>query len=50
MAAEGLKLKAKANVKITKLDENNQVIGYTEHEVELSDEEVEELWRLQQQE
>ena len=49
MAKEGLKIEAKAKVKLTKLDENNEVIGYEEHEVILSEEEAKELWHLQQQ-
>lgn len=50
MANEGLKIEAKAKVKLTKLDEHNQVVGYEEHEVMLSEKEAEELWRLRQQE
>lgn len=50
MVDNGLKIEAKAKVMLTKLDENNQVIGYEEHEVNLSEEEAKELWHLQQQE
>lgn len=49
MANEGLKIEAKAKVKLTKLDEHGQVIGYEEHDVTLSEEEAKELWHLQQQ-
>lgn len=47
---EGLSLKATARVTITKLDENGAIIGTEEHEVELTKEEAEALWRSQQQE
>ena len=50
MANEGLKIEAKAKVRVTKLDENGLVVGYDEHEVILSEEEAKELWHLQQQE
>ena len=50
MSKEGLKIEAKAKVRLTKLDEHSNVIGYDEHEVILSEKEAEELWRLQQQE
>ena len=41
---------AKARVKLTKLDEYGEVIGIEEHEVDLTREEAEALWRSQQQE
>ena len=44
------KLKAHAHVTLTKLDENGKVIGVEEHEIELTEKEAKELWRLQQQE
>ena len=50
MASEGLQLKAKAKVKLTKYDENGNVIDVEEHEVELTKEEVEALWHSQRQE
>lgn len=46
---DGLQLKATAHVKLTKLDENGNVVGIEEHEVELTEEEVKNLWPLQQQ-
>lgn len=46
---DGLKLTAKAVVKITKLDDNGQVVGSQEHEVNLTKEEAEALWLSQQQ-
>jgi hypothetical protein len=46
---EGLKLRATARVKLTKLDENGKVIEVTEQEVELTKEEAEALWHSQQQ-
>ena len=50
MANEGLCLTAKACVKLTKYDENNQVIGVEEHIVDLTKEEAEALWLSQPQE
>ena len=47
---EGLKLTAKATVKLTKLDENNNVVEVIEREVDLTREEAEALWLSQQQE
>ena len=44
-----LKLRATARVKLTKLDENNNIIGVEEHDVELTEQEAKELWHLQQQ-
>lgn len=46
---EGLNVEAKARVKLTKLDEHGNKIGYEEHEVSLNKEEAMELWRLHQQ-
>lgn len=43
------KLKATARVKLTKLDDSGAVIGIEEKVVELSREEVEALWDLQEQ-
>ena len=45
-----VKLKATARVKLTKLDENNKVICVEERTVDLTQEEAEKLWHLQQQE
>ena len=50
MENEGLVLSAKANVKLTKLDENGKVLEVSEHQVDLTREEAKELWQLQQQE
>lgn len=50
MANEGACLTAKALVKLSKYDENNQLIETTEHVVDLTEEEANALWRLQQQE
>ena len=50
MPNEGLNVTAKARVKLTKLDEHGEVIGIEEHEVNLSREEAEALWRSRQQE
>lgn len=50
MPNEGLTLTAKATVKLTKLDEHGRIVEETEKEVELTREEVEALWRSQQQE
>lgn len=47
---EGLNLKATAKVTLTKLDENGQVIGVEEREIDLTKEEASELWRSLQQE
>ena len=47
---EGLKLKASARVKITKQDENGNVIGVEEHTVELTEEEAKALWHSRQPE
>lgn len=43
------KLKATARIKLTKLDDSGVVIGVEEKVVELSREEVEALWDLQEQ-
>lgn len=45
-----LNLTAKAHVKLTKLDNNGNVLSIDEHEVELTREEAEALWHSQQQE
>jgi len=47
---DGLELKAKALVKLTKYDEHGNVIGVEEHEVELTEKEAEALWHSQTQE
>lgn len=47
---EGLQLKATAYVKLTKLDDAGNIIGVEEREVNLTEEEANELWHLQQQE
>lgn len=47
---DGLQLKATAHVKLTKVDENGNVIGIEEHDVKLTEEEAKNLWLLQQQE
>lgn len=47
---EGLNLKATAKVTLTKLDENGQVIGVEEREINLTKEEASELWHSLQQE
>lgn len=44
-----VQLTAKAKVKLTKLDSNGNVIEDNEHEVKLTTEEAETLWRSQQQ-
>ena len=48
MASEGLKLKATARVKLTKLDEYGNVIGVEENVVDLTEEEASALWASQQ--
>lgn len=47
---EGLNLKATARVTLTKLDENGNVIGTEEHEVDLTKEEANALWHSLPQE
>ena len=47
---EGLNLKATARVTIKKYDENDEFIGTEEHEVELTQEEVNNLWHSLPQE
>lgn len=47
---EDLNLKATAKVKLTKLDENGEVIGVEEHEIDLTNEEAHKLWHSLQQE
>lgn len=46
---EGLKLKATAEVKLTKLDEAGSVIGVETSTIDLTEEEAEALWHSQQQ-
>lgn len=46
---EGLNLKATALVTLTKLDENGNVVGTEEHEVNLTEEEAATLWHSLQQ-
>jgi len=46
---EGLNLRAKALVTITKLDDKGNLIGTEKHEVELTNEEAKALWHSQQQ-
>ena len=46
---DGIKLTAKAFVKLTKLDENGKVIDVIEQEVNLTEEEAKALWHSQQQ-
>lgn len=50
MPNEGLFLSATAKVKLTKLDENGNVVSVEEHTVNLSKEEAEAIWLSQQQE
>lgn len=47
---DGLKIKATAEVKLTKLDENGNVVGVETHTVNLTDEEAAALWHSQLQE
>ena len=47
---EGLNITAKAHVKLTKLDEHGNVVDTTEHDVNISREEAEALWRSRQPE
>lgn len=47
---EGLNLKATARVVIKKFDEHGNFIGDEEHEVELTKEEVNNIWHSLQQE
>lgn len=47
---EDLNLKATARVKLTKLDENGEVISVEEHEIDLTEKEAHELWHSLQQE
>ena len=49
MNNEGLRLTAKARVKLTKLDENGNVISVEERDVDLTKEEAQALWQSQQQ-
>lgn len=47
--ADGIGLQATAHVKLTKRDENGNIIDVIERDVELTEEEAREIWRLQQQ-
>lgn len=47
---DGLNLSAKVKVRLTKLDNNGNVVGIDEHECSLTREEAEKLWQLQKQE
>lgn len=49
MAQAELKLRATAQVKISKFDDNGNQIGVEEHTVELTEEEARTLWLSQQQ-
>ena len=46
---EGLNISAKARVKLTKIDDKGNTLSVEEHEVNLTEEEAQKLWRLQQQ-
>lgn len=46
---EGISLKATAHVKLVKYDENNNIVEVVDSEIELTEKEAEEVWRLQQQ-
>lgn len=46
---DSLKLKATAEVKLTKLDENGNIIEVGTHVVNLTEEEAAALWHSQQQ-
>lgn len=46
---EDIKLKATMKVRVTKLDDNGNVIEIEEREVALTEEEAKELWLSQQQ-
>jgi hypothetical protein len=45
---EELNISAKAHVKLTKIDDKGHTISVEEHESNLTEEEAQELWRLQQ--
>lgn len=49
MAQEGLHLNATARVKLTKLDEDGNVIGVEERDINLTEEEALAIWHSQQQ-
>ena len=49
MANDGVPVSATAHIRITKLDDNNNIIAVEEHDVDLTLKEAEELWHLQQQ-
>lgn len=46
---EGLQLKATARVKLTKLDNDGNIVAVEEHEIQLTEQEVEAIWQSQQQ-
>lgn len=46
---DGIQLTAKANVKLTKLDDKGNIVDTIEQEVDLTREEAEALWHSQQQ-
>lgn len=45
---EGINIRATAKVKLTKLDDNGNVVGIEEKDITLTEEEAEALWRSQQ--
>lgn len=47
--AENMQLRATAHVKLTKKDEHGNIISVEERDVELTEKEAKEIWRLQQQ-
>lgn len=47
--SEGITLKATAHVKLVKYDENNNIVEVVDSEIELTEKEAQEVWRLQQQ-
>lgn len=47
---DGIKLRATARVKLTKLDEEGNVVDTDVKEIDLTDEEAKALWLSQQQE
>lgn len=50
MAQEGLRVRARAHVRVLKYDENGALMGVEEHDVDLTEEEAIALWLSQQQE
>lgn len=47
--SESIRLRATANVKLTKYDEDGNVIGIEEQIINLTEQEARELWLSQQQ-